>query len=262
MRDYVRDAMRHPQLLGLAPSTLIRNAEGVVDHFRPQGLTLRSYLLAVRTNLSLLTQVPATIIANVESAASHFREHGLNLHDYLRAVVKQPCLFYQSPATIIANIEQVACHFRDHGLTLPDYLSAACRYPALFAQAPATIIHHVKLIIELNRQGLVTFPGQEKAPPGRPLAPLFAFLVRNPIYFSLADDNFALRALYVHITGDRPSGTALLKRPRYRIEQDLARALGVSVSDVQHLARQAALQAAPGTATPKPPRSPGKRSKR
>jgi hypothetical protein len=48
-----------------------------------------------------------------------------------------------------------------------------------------------------------------------------------------------LRALYVTVTGNRPSGTGLLKRPRHRIEKDLASALGVSISQVRHLARQA-----------------------
>ncbi len=75
----------------------------------------------------------------------------------------------------------------------------------------------------MHRRGLVTFPGQEDAPPGQPLRPLFAFLVKNPIFMTLSDDNYALRLEYVRATGLRPSGTVLLRRKRWQIEQDMAR---------------------------------------
>ena len=81
------------------------------------------------------------------------------------------------------------------------------------------------LIIDMQRQGLVTFPDQKVTSASNPLKPMFAFLVKNPLYLCLADDNFALRMNYAHITGDRPSGTELLTRKRYKIEKDLARFL-------------------------------------
>ncbi len=70
----------------------------------------------------------------------------------------------------------------------------------------------------------MTFPGQEGAPPLLPLRPLFACLVKNPVYFTLSDDNYALRLHYVRTTGRRPSGTVLLSRKRWQIEQELAEA--------------------------------------
>jgi len=45
------------------------------------------------------------------------------------------------------------------------------------------------------------------------------------------------------LTGDRPGGFALLKRPRHRIERDFARALGMSLKQVRELASQTGKQA-------------------
>ena len=53
----------------------------------------------------------------------------------------------------------------------------------------------------MEREGLVTFPGQSEAPPGKPLVPLLAFLVKNPLYFCLADDNYTLRMTYARVSG-------------------------------------------------------------
>ncbi len=156
----------------------------------------------------------------------HFAPHGLQLRDYLHAAVRQPAIFCQSPATLTANIETVAEHFAPHGLELRDYLHAAVRQPALFCQSPATLIGHVNLIIDLHRQGLASFPGQEDAPAHQPLRPVFDWLVKNPAFFCLADDNFALREVFARITGDRPARASLLTRPRRRLENDMAAALG------------------------------------
>src|ERR1700693_6375804 len=76
---------------------------------------------------------------------------------------------------------------------LKAYLAAAVRQPQLFCRTAATIIRHIHCIIDMQRQGLLAFPGQEDAPAGQPLLPLFAFLVKNPSYMTLADDNYALR---------------------------------------------------------------------
>ena len=42
---------------------------------------------------------------------------------------------------------------------------------------------------------------------------------------TFADDNYALRLRYAQVTGARPEGIELLRRPRRRIEEELARAL-------------------------------------
>jgi hypothetical protein len=204
----------------------IAHVQGVVAYFQGHGLTLPAYLRAAARHPQLFYQAPATLIANIEQVARHFAPHGLTLPEYLGAAVRHPQLFYQAPATLVANIEEVARHFVPHGLALPDYLRAAVKQPPLFASKPATVIRHVHLVIDMHAQGLVTFPGQKDAPPDQPLGPLFAFLVKLPLYFCLADDNYALRIRYAQVTGDLPRGAGLLTRPRSRIERDLARALG------------------------------------
>jgi hypothetical protein len=175
---------------------------------------------------SLFYRSPASIQSNIDSVADHFRAEGLTLSLYLRAALRQPSLFSQSPATLIANIENVAEHFHREGLTLANYLRAALKQPQLFHQTPATLIRHVQLLIDMHRQGLVTFRGTDSAPPNQLLAPLFAFLVTAPSFFCLSDDNYALRIEYARVSGERPGGTTLLTRSRRRVEEDLARVLG------------------------------------
>jgi hypothetical protein len=192
---------------------------------------LRDYLRAAIAKPSLFGQAPATLIANIETVVAHFGKSGLTLPAYLRCAVKLRSLFYQSPATICSNIEGVVSRFRADGLTLPDYLRAAIKQPSLFQQSPPTIIGHVQMLVAMQRQGLVSFPATQAASVTQPMRPLFAFLVQSPKFFCMADDNFRLRELYVRVTGDRPSGAALLKRPRHRIERDLARALRAAASN-------------------------------
>ena len=115
--------------------------------------------------------------------------------------------------------------FRCDGLTLAAYLAAAVKQPQLFCRSPATIIRHIHCVIDMRGEGLLTFPGQNDARSGQTLRPLFAYLLKNPLVMTLADDDYALRRTYARVTGDRPGGTALLRRTRRRVEQDLARAL-------------------------------------
>jgi hypothetical protein len=144
----------------------------------------------------------------------------------LHAAVKQPPLFDMKPETIIGNIEGVTKRFACDGLTLKDYLHAAVKQPSLFVLKPETLIGHVTLIIDLHRQGLVTFPGQDDAPSHQPLKPLFNWLVRNPAYFTLAADNFTLREVAARANGLPTSRTELLTRPRHHVERELAEHLG------------------------------------
>jgi hypothetical protein len=82
------------------------------------------------------------------------------------------------------------------------------------------------MIIHLRRQGLISFAGDDRAPPGRPLTPMFDWLVKNPKYFCLADDNFALREIAAYSSGGKHDGVALLTRTRRKVEDNLAKGLG------------------------------------
>lgn len=76
------------------------------------------------------------------------------------------------------------------------------------------------------------FPGEESVPPHQPLRPLFVFLVNSPAYFCLADANFTLREISAHVAGERATGTALLRRPRQDVEQELRERLGQPDADM------------------------------
>ena len=187
---------------------------------------MSQYLQAAATFPVLFYQRPGGIHAKLSQVVDHFAPQGLTLTGYLRAVLRKPSLFVQTPATVIANIESVVQHFLSEGLTIRDYLGAALKQPQLFYQAPSTIIGHVDLVIEMQRRGLIAFPRGTDASGHGPLAGLFAFLVERPMYFCLADDNYALRIRYAELSGERPAGTALLTRHRHQVERDVARLLG------------------------------------
>jgi hypothetical protein len=101
-----------------------RNVTDVVKHFRRHGLTLEEYLRAAVKEPQLFTENPATVIANIEGVFKHFRADGVRLKDYLRAGLDRPVLFTEDPATLIANTEAVVEYFRADGPTLHGYLSA------------------------------------------------------------------------------------------------------------------------------------------
>lgn len=227
-RDYLKAVLKKPQLLNQTPATIAKNIAGVVERFAPDGLTSAAYLHAALATPSLFGLTAATVAGNINAVVERFAADGLTTRDYLRATRKKPQLFYQSPATITRNITGVVEHFAAEGLTTRDYLQAALKQPQLFYQSPATIIGHVNLIIDLHRQGLVRFPGEESAPPDQPLRPLFAFLVQNPMYLTLAADNFTLREVSARVREQQPRGTALLTAKRHRVESELAEALGRS----------------------------------
>lgn len=56
-------------------------------------------------------------------------------------------------------------------------------------------------------------------------AAVIAFLLRNPPYMALADENYGVREIHQKLT-DGPKDTKLLKRPRYVVERKLMRHLG------------------------------------
>jgi hypothetical protein len=204
----------------------IKGKVTAISHrFARQGLTLDDYLRVARRQPQLLITSPAIVIARIERVVAHFSRYELTLPCYLHAAMKAPPLFGMSSASVIANVEAVLNRFAGDGLTPRQYLQAALIQPRLFYQPSDTTIRHLGYLIEMYRQGLLTFPGEPPPPPEQPLAPLFAFLSRWPMCLTYADDNLALRLRYAQVTGEHPEGTELLRWPRRRIEQALARAL-------------------------------------
>src|SRR3984885_6724008 len=189
-------------------------AKAVVAHFAAAGLTIADYLRAAERQPQILSQRSATLIGNIEGVVGHFAAEGLTTRAYLQAAIRQPQLFYQKPETLIANIEGVAGHFAAEGLTTRAYLQAAVQQPPLFYQKPLTIIGHINLIESLQNEGLLAI--------GQGMPALFSFVLKNPMYLSLADDNFHLREIAA-----RAGGSCVpLRVPSRNVESSLARALG------------------------------------
>jgi hypothetical protein len=223
-KAYLQAAVKQPSLFYQRPETIIANVEGVLEHFAADGLTRSDYLRAAIKQPSVFTHTSETIIANVEGVLEHFAADGLTRSDYLRAAIKQPSLLCQRPETIICHIERVAAHFAPSGLTRGDYLKAAIKQPSLFSQNAETIIGHVNLVEELHRKGLLPLPNSTRGPPSK-MSPVLAFMVNEPSLLTLADDNFALREIAAHVT-ETPPTTALLRRTRSEVEHELSKALG------------------------------------
>ena len=223
---YLKAALTFPSLFYQSPDNIANNVAGVVERFTKDGLTTGDYLKAVLQQPSLFFMSPATVAANITGVVERFAADGLKTGDYLKAALKRPRLFSQSPTTITSNITGVAEHFATDGLTRGEYLKAALKQPQLFSHAPGTVIGHVNMLINLHRQGLVTFPAQPDQ--NQSLRPVFEFLVKNPVFFSLASDNFTLREISARGTGEQTRGTTLLRRPRHQVESDLAGSLGHS----------------------------------
>lgn len=161
---------------------------------------------------------PAQVTSNesptVTAVVRHFATDGLIETDYLAAAAKWPVLKTQKPETLIHNVEGVAKHFAADGLATSAYLRSALLKPQLFYQKPDTIIGHIHLIESLQKQNLLTIDQ------GRPA--LFAFVLKNPRYLTLADDNIHLREIVGHATGS----SAALREPRKSVESAFAKRLG------------------------------------
>ena len=221
--DYLRAVSVYPRLFAQNPQTVIKNITEVVDTFVADGLTLSDYLEATKKHAALFVMNPKTIVENVRLVVDHFSADGLSQHDYLQAALKQPQLFVQKPATIIRNIEEVVNRFSADGLSQHDYLQAALKQPRLFAQKSETIIGHVNLLTRLCTAGILTVRRTSDEKPSN--AAVLRFMVNTPQYFSLADDNFALREIYARVLNVSPS-PSLLRKPRGQVENELALALG------------------------------------
>jgi hypothetical protein len=128
--------------------------------FKDCGLEVKDYLKAALKQPQLFYQLPETIVSNIMGVVNHpvFKDCGLEVKDYLKAALKQPPLFYQSPKTIVSNIMGVVNHpaFKDCGLEVKDYLKAALKQPPLFCQSPETIAEHFYLIKRLHDKGVLS----------------------------------------------------------------------------------------------------------
>jgi hypothetical protein len=228
-RDYLQAAVDQPSLFASKSSSIVDKIQQVVDHFAADGLTCKGYLTAVIKQPAILTRQADTVIENTHRVVEHFTRYGLTYRDYLRAATKQPSLFNQRSETLIANIEGVVTHFAGDGLTYRDYLRAATKQPSLFTQKPQTIIQHVNLVADLHSQGVLRLPESSRGPPNE-VGSVLPFMVSNPHYFCLADDNFALREIHARVTGRPPSST-VLQTSRSQVEHELAKSLGHSDRD-------------------------------
>jgi hypothetical protein len=214
MAAYLNAASAQPPLLTWDAAKLIDNIETVSKLFTAEGLTRSDYLQATLRQPQLFCQKPATLIGNIEGVLKRFAPEGLSTRTYLRAAVELPSLFVQRPSTLISNFEGVVEHFAAEGLTTRDYLQAALKQPQLFAMKPSTVIGHLNLIESLQEQGLL--------PIGHGKSALFAFVLKNPRYLTLADDNFHLREIASR-TANSPTSLFV---PRGDVEAHLSRLLG------------------------------------
>jgi hypothetical protein len=180
----------------------------VVSHFAPDGLTLEDFLRGAIRRPQILGMNPDTLIANIEAVCGHFREHGLTRQKYLRLGVKQPQLFYQKPETLISNVERVVERFRDDGLTAEKYLRALVRQSALFYRDPRTIIALIERIAGLFKEGLVDKPSLTGWP-ATDAAPALKFMLNNSMVFVMCEENIALRETYARVTGTRSARKVL-----------------------------------------------------
>jgi hypothetical protein len=230
-KDYLRAALRQPQLFCQKPTTIAGNIAGVVALFTDQGLTVTDYLRAAQKRPQLFGQKPATIAANIAGVVALFTDQGLTVTDYLRAALRQPQLFYQKPAAIVSNIAGMVERFAAKGLTRSDYLRAALKRPQLFCHKPATVARHIELILELFDEGVVALPrslipSHQKNGHPHPHALVLAYLLdMSPHYLCFDDKNIFLRKLHKELTG-APASFQNLHRSRNQTELELMRHLG------------------------------------
>ncbi len=229
---YLTAIVRRPDILATSPEAIARNIQGVVDLFAADGLTTAAYLKAAIKKPSLFIQTPWTLTGNITDLVQRFAEEGLTDRAYLRVALMHPSLFTSSPETVEHNIRAVVERFRGEGMTPSQYLNAALRMPTLFVLSPATVIGHIDAVMDLADRRIFVPPkrGSRREPTatnGNPLhAGVIDFLLRNPVIMTLADDNFTLRDISAHVTGEGPSGPAFLQYPRHKVEAQLANALG------------------------------------
>jgi hypothetical protein len=131
--DYLRAMAAYPWLFRtIEPSSLAGHVEGVVGHFKGDGLSREQYFSAVAAYPPLAQQKAAVVIDNVEQVLGHYRDDGLSRCEYLQAAVDQPTLFRTSPQTVIDNITDLEEWLPHVISSTSDCLRKAVDRPRLF----------------------------------------------------------------------------------------------------------------------------------
>ncbi len=195
-QDYIKAALKQPQLFTLSPTTIASNIRGVVDAFKDAGLTEKDYIKAALKQPPLFYQSPTTIANNIRGVVDAFKDAKLTEKDYIKAALKQPPLFTLSPTTIASNIRGVVDAFKDAGLTEKDYIKAALKHPPLFYQSPTTINAHIHYwVAVMDRQQHIQ--GRVEVPRAEQQKQALKMLLNNPAFISYADNNIQLRETYL-----------------------------------------------------------------
>lgn len=231
-KEYLRVALKRPMLIVMTLETIAHNFSGVLNCFAADGLTRKAYLQAALKQPTIFSLSPEIAARNVIGVVDRFADDGLTRRDYLRAALKQPALFSLTPETVAHNIDEVVDRFANIGMTRRDYVNAALRQPSLFTQTPETIIRHIDTVIDFADRGLFVPPPRRRtsdrlttSSAHNSHAAVLAFLITNPVFLSLADDNFGLREVHHRLT-DGPTNSTLLAKPRHAVERELMEHLG------------------------------------
>jgi hypothetical protein len=131
--DYLRAGAAYPWLFRQYDlSSVVGHVEGVVDHFKADGVAREDYLGVVASDPTLVLQKPALVIDNIERVLGHFRNDGLLRRDYLQAAIDQPILFRMKPQAVIDNITDVEEWLAYAVTGTADCLCKAVERPRLF----------------------------------------------------------------------------------------------------------------------------------
>lgn len=130
--DYLRATSASPWLFrSFELPSIMGHVEGVVGHFKGDGLTREQYLSAVAAYPPLVLQKSAVVIENIEQVLRHYLGDGLSRSDYLQAALDQPILFRTNPQAVIDNIVDLEEWLAGPGTA--DCLRKAIDRPRLFA---------------------------------------------------------------------------------------------------------------------------------
>lgn len=131
--DYLRATSAYPWLFrSFDLPSIVGHVEGVVGHFKGDGLTREQYLSAVAAHPPLVLQKPAIVIENIEQVLGHYLGDGLSRSDYLQAALDQPILFRTAPQAVIDNITDLEEWLAAAASGTADCLRKAIDRPRLF----------------------------------------------------------------------------------------------------------------------------------
>jgi hypothetical protein len=135
--DYLRAMVTYPWLCrSIELPSLVGHVEGVVAHFKDDGLDRELYFSAVAAYPPLALQKSSVVIDNVEQVLAHYRGDGLSRRDYLHAAIDQPILFRMPPQAVIDNITDLEEWLAGAVTGAADCLRKAVDRPRLFSRGP------------------------------------------------------------------------------------------------------------------------------